>query len=85
MSEDPQVAGPAEPEPDSARPEQVRTGVDSVDAVIAAVEELEERPIEEHVGVFETAHEQLRKALDAQPGPERPAPGRPAPPADRPS
>jgi hypothetical protein len=43
------------------------TGVESVDAVIAAVEELEERPIEEHVGVFETAHEQLRRALDAQP------------------
>ena len=35
-----------------------------VDEVIRAVEELEERPIEEHVGVFETAHDQLRRALD---------------------
>ena len=42
----------------------VRTGSPTVDAVLAAVEQLEERPIEEHVGVFETAHEQLRRALD---------------------
>lgn len=46
--------------------EPVRTGVDSVDQVITAVGELGERPIEEHVGVFETAHDQLRRALDAQ-------------------
>ena len=51
--------------PEAAESERVRTGVESVDEVIAAVEELEERPIEEHVGVFETAHEQLRRALDA--------------------
>ncbi len=44
----------------------VRTGVGRVDDVIEAVEQLEERPIEEHVGVFETAHEELRRALDAQ-------------------
>lgn len=43
----------------------VRTGVGRVDDVIEAVEQLEERPIEEHVGVFETAHEELRRALDA--------------------
>ncbi|MCW2765633.1 MAG: hypothetical protein JWO11_1592 [Nocardioides sp.] len=53
MSEDPAFPG---------------TGVDRVDEVIAAVEALDERPIEEHVGVFEQAHEQLRRALDAQPG-----------------
>ena len=34
--------------------------------MIAAVEALEERPLEEHVGVFETAHELLRRALDGQ-------------------
>jgi hypothetical protein len=45
--------------------EQVRTGVERVDEVIRSVEQLEERPIEEHVGVFETAHHQLRRALDA--------------------
>jgi hypothetical protein len=46
--------------------EPVRTGLDNVDTVIAAVEGLEERPLEEHVGVFETAHELLRRALDGQ-------------------
>jgi hypothetical protein len=45
--------------------EPVRTGVERVDTVIVAVEQLQERPIEEHVGVFETAHEELRRALDA--------------------
>lgn len=45
----------------------VRTGVDSVDEVIIAVEGLGERPIEEHVTAFEAAHDQLRRALDAQP------------------
>ncbi|MGY2703250.1 MULTISPECIES: hypothetical protein [unclassified Nocardioides] len=54
-----------EPETVPSDPEAVRTGVSGVDEVIVAVEELEERPIEEHVGVFETAHEQLRRALDA--------------------
>ena len=44
--------------------EQVRTGAERVDEVVRAVEELEERPIEEHVGVFEHAQVQLRKALD---------------------
>jgi hypothetical protein len=45
-------------------PERVRTGSDRVDEVIRAVEELEDRPIEEHVGVFESAQVQLRRALD---------------------
>ena len=63
MTQDPQhdvpepdeQAGDAEPEP--VVPERV-------DDVIRAVEELEERPIEEHVGVFESAQVQLRRALD---------------------
>ena len=53
-------------DPELRDPEPVRTGLDSVDGVIAAVEGLEERPLEEHVGVFETAHELLRRALDGQ-------------------
>jgi hypothetical protein len=54
-----------EPQPTAApAPGPAQTGVPEVDQVLAAVEELEERPIEEHVGVFETAHEQLRRALD---------------------
>jgi hypothetical protein len=64
---DPDVPGPGEEpadEPEPATPERVRTGVDRVDDVIRSVEELEERPIEEHVGVFESAQVQLRRALD---------------------
>ena len=52
--------------------EPVRTGLDDVDIVIAAVQGLEERPLEEHVGVFETAHELLRRALDGQEPPAAP-------------
>ena len=51
-------------EPEPGTPERVRTGAARVDEVIRAVEELEERPIEEHVGVFESAQVQLRRALD---------------------
>ena len=47
--------------------EPVRTGVDRVDAVVVGVEGLDERPVEEHVAVFERAHEQLRQALDDRP------------------
>ena len=69
MTEEPDFPGPAEdpaePETVPPEPERVRTGVPGVDEVIVAVEELEERPIEEHVGAFETAHERLRRALDA--------------------
>ena len=73
MSEDPDLHAP---DPDVAAPpvpERVRTGVSSVDEVIAAVEELEDRPLEEHVGVFETAHHELRRALDDTDGPDEPA------------
>jgi len=46
--------------------EPVRTGVEEVDAVLESVEDLESRPVEEHVAVFENAHEQLRRALDGR-------------------
>ena len=57
MSEDPEIRDG----------EPVRTGVDRVDAVVADVEGLAQRPVEEHVAVFESAHEQLRRALDDRP------------------
>ena len=61
---------------DRRRPSGSRTGVARVDDVIAAVEELEERPIEEHVGVFESAHEQLRARARTRPSrPTRDRPG----------
>ena len=69
MTEDPEFPGPAEDPAETGtvpqEPERVRTGVAGVDEVIVAVEELEERPIEEHVGVFEAAQDRLRRALDA--------------------
>lgn len=43
------------------------TGLASVDSVVEAVEGLEGRPVDEHVEVFEQAHEQLRRALDDAP------------------
>ena len=68
MAESPPESPSDEPtgdgEPEPGPPERVRTGADDVDEVIRAVEELEERPIEEHVGVFESAQVQLRRALD---------------------
>lgn len=51
-------------EPEATAPERVRTGSDRVDDVIRSVEELEDRPLEEHVAVFESAQVQLRRALD---------------------
>ena len=49
--------------------DEVRTGNDAVDAVLESLEGLEELPLEEQVAVFESAHEQLRSALD---GPREP-------------
>lgn len=44
--------------------EQVRTGVPRVDAVIDEVADLDGRPVDEHVAVFESAHDELRHTLD---------------------
>jgi len=51
-------------EPTSA-PES--TGVPRVDAVVEEVTGLADRPVEEHVAVFESAHEELRRVLDSPP------------------
>jgi hypothetical protein len=47
--------------------EPIRTGVERVDAVVDAVSGLEERPVDEHVAVFEQAHDELRRTLDSPP------------------
>ncbi len=44
--------------------ERVRTGMDSVDSVVDDVARLAGQPVEEHVQVFESAHERLRRTLD---------------------
>jgi hypothetical protein len=40
------------------------TGIASIDVVLDLVAGLDSRPLEEHATVFETAHAELRRALD---------------------
>lgn len=51
------------------------TGDPQVDAVLGSLDTLSERPVDEHVAVFEAAHVALRAALDNRDG------GAAAPPA----
>lgn len=44
-----------------------RTGVPAVDRVLASVESVGEVPLAARVEVFERAHDELRRALDAHP------------------
>ena len=53
----------------AAAPSYEPTGLESVDQVLAEVAAVAERPVSDHVEVFERAHEQLRRALDAAPAP----------------
>jgi hypothetical protein len=62
MTEAPDVY-PELPDEDAAA-EQVRTGDERVDAVLASLDGLDDRPVGEHAVVFEQAHEQLRAALE---------------------
>lgn len=48
-----------------------RTGNHAVDRVLDSLDEIADKPVDEHVAVFERAHEQLRGALD---GPRLPQP-----------
>ena len=44
------------------------TGIASIDTVLDLVAGLDSRPLEEHAAAFETAHQQLRQALDEDAG-----------------
>lgn len=67
---------PGRPSPDLQQQAEL-TGHPVVDAVLGSLESLDTRPVEEHVAVYEAAHEQLRAALaDAADRPSAPAPGR---------
>lgn len=47
------------------------TGVDGVDLVMDSVADLTDRPVADHVAVFEAAQAELRRTLDdASPHPE---------------
>lgn len=52
------------------------TGVAALDAALAEVATLEDRPVAEHVAAFETAHAELRRPLDHPPA-ELDAPDQP--------
>ena len=62
-SDDQGVEGVVRREADA---ERVRTGDGRVDAVLASLDGLDDRPVSEHAGVFEQAHEQLRAALEPE-------------------
>jgi hypothetical protein len=68
MSEyDPEPAAEEAAEAAQEFTEPVRTGVEEVDDVLASVDGLEGTPVDDHVAVFENAHDRLRRALDAGP------------------
>lgn len=61
--ESPEVASVA---PLAAHPPGVpQTGNEAVDEVLAEVVAVADQPVQEHVAVFEQAHERLRSALDS--------------------
>jgi hypothetical protein len=61
IDEPQQPADSVAPEPE----EPVRTGNEAVDGVLESLDSLDDAPVDEHVAVFERAHEQLRAALDS--------------------
>lgn len=46
------------------------TGVASVDEVVRGLRDLDDLPVDEHVGVYESAHAALRRTLDQPPAPD---------------
>lgn len=64
------TVGPASAEEPGGLP---HTGHPEVDAALASLEGLQDKPVEEHAAVFEAAHERLRVVLSE--GAEAPAGG----------
>ena len=56
---------PAQQQAEAVAEEPVRTGNETVDGVLESLEALDDASVDEHVAVFERAHEQLRAALDS--------------------
>jgi hypothetical protein len=54
---------PEQAAPVAGTQDTVATGHAAVDAVVASLAGLDGRPVEEHVAVFEAAHDRLRAAL----------------------
>jgi len=72
-SEQPDEHASLETEADSPAP--VSTGHPAVDEVLRSLEELDGRPVDEHVAAFEEAHDKLRRALSDAGDGEAPHPG----------
>jgi hypothetical protein len=62
MSERPDDDAIVEPG-DGDAPSAQSTGHPAVDEVLRSLDDLESRPVDEHVSAFEEAHERLRRAL----------------------
>lgn len=62
MSEHDEDQNPAVSQDEGAEPVAL-TGHEAVDAVLRSLDDLADRPVEEHVAIFESAHETLRAAL----------------------
>lgn len=57
---------PAYDEPDTSAPSApAATGHPAVDEVLRSLEALDDAPVDEHVAVFEQAHDQLRRTLSS--------------------
>lgn len=82
MSDEPRPEPTPEstPEPTLESGRDVLTGHPVVDEVLADLRDLGERPVAEHVEVFESAHERLRDALAGagDGAADRPSPAGPA-------
>ena len=82
-AEDPSEAGERSPSGQDSPHDAVddggatgSTGNQAVDDVLRTMQGLQDRPVEEHVAVFEAAHEKLRAALaDAADRPSGPPAG----------
>jgi hypothetical protein len=62
MSDQPEVD--SFEEPDDGHPEApASTGHPAVDEVLRSLDDLDSRPVDEHVPAFEQAHDRLRRAL----------------------
>ena len=62
MSDQPDEDAPADTA-DSEGSAPVSTGHPAVDEVLRSLDQLDGRPVDEHVGAFEDAHESLRRTL----------------------
>lgn len=59
---EPVTTGPITTEPVTTEP--ITTGHPAVDEVLRSLDGLESAPVDDHVAVFESAHEQLRRTLN---------------------